>query len=82
MHAQCGCSNVCGRKERDRKGGGTEGGNVVQESREACSHSVLLFLAPVCRRKRKYLTESKLIKTTHACHFHHYADEEMKAQRG
>ena len=44
-------SNVCGRKERDRKDEGTEGGNVVRESREACSHSVLLSLASVCKKK-------------------------------
>ena len=54
MHARYGCSNVCGRKERDRKDGGTEGGNVVRESREACSHSVLLSLAPVCKKKEVF----------------------------
>ena len=62
---------VEGGKERGRAGGLKS--DVVQESREACSHLVLLSLAPFCKEKEVF-DRPKLVKTTHACNSHHYTD--------
>lgn len=75
MHAQYGCSNVCGRKERDRKDGGTEGGQCGPRIQGGLFSFSFALPSSCLQEKGSILTESKLVKTTHACHFHLYATE-------
>lgn len=69
-HAQCESSNVCRRRERERKGGLR--GQEVQESREVC-YLVSLSQAAFCKEKAVF-DSSKLAKTTSAWNSSPYAN--------